>query len=832
MYLKLKDIRLQRIDNSEDRFILAEVPDSPMSYEAPIIVRRQEELDIWFGSEFEDYNYFSELISSGVSLFLYRPVKTEEIIIPGYVDIDDYQEHQGEYSNPSMLPREGDPDFNPNEKYRVGQPPIDWSIPEEVVVIGESLPDNPDPYPNTKYKMGDAWYTYLNSSWYCSSDLPGSYYIWLWESWVSEYDLPQNIEKSTISQNNRDTLLIPRKGYTGNIGFCYPEYKEGTGLLDYQGPESKYSNMRFSNVTAVPQEGNWSCVTDFEYQESTLPLFYYLVLPYYYKTELETNDFIRIYYNLFDHSSEYTIKDVTDLPEEPEENTIYRINGVMWYFDSIRWLNEIEAGKELSRTNIGRSVEINDNGTWEDLKETIIDVLGDNTNNAEDKGDLLSIYSVCPIPTTYDYYFPGLSFSYNQRETQNFITSKLDKSNWGIEIWSKTIGRGDPDYSDDLISVQIQELKAGDTYRFTITRFDYSEVFEGTLNPNPGERRLDYTIDQESKLIHLRFNDITGGLKTGTWKLVGAEKEEYNPEMYWKALDMMMYTKTISPDYLLVPNKNNWTENISDQAYQEKLLEYARENNFQVLIQNNLPEYAAVYVDKLPEWSEEIPDYILYITEDNRCWISGESGYIEETNFGIIERAINGGDFIYNYLGDKDNYLVFFYQDMTRNGLDRPGYYMYLLGLLQDIYSLSTTMINYNCPTQYPYSDSEFEERLSRYKSNYITWNNQIYYYKDYQNGENYNSTAWMRFAIERISRDLMRKRYSYLGKRSEVEIRRNIENILNNIVWNFSIIGNIEVEEFNFNLREYRLELKLKTNVRDLVDNNIELDITINYNE
>jgi hypothetical protein len=77
-----------------------------------------------------------------------------------------------------------------------------------------------------------------------------------------------------------------------------------------------------------------------------------------------------------------------------------------------------------------------------------------------------------------------------------------------------------------------------------------------------------------------------------------------------------------------------------------------------------------------------------------------------------------------------------------------------------------------------------------------------------------------------------MRNRYSYLGKRSEVEIKRNIENTLNNIVRNFSIIGKIEAKEFKFNLREYRLELSLSTNVRDLVDNNIELDITINYNE
>ena len=303
--------------------------------------------------------------------------------------------------------------------------------------------------------------------------------------------------------------------------------------------------------------------------------------------------------------------------------------------------------------------------------------------------------------------------------------------------------------------------------------------------------------------------------------------------MYWKALDMMMYTKTIFPDYILIPDKKKWTEDISSQEYQEKLLGYAKEHNFQVLIQNDLPEYSAVTVDKLPGLNEDIPDYILFLKGDKYWRRDGSGHYIEETDPGIIERAINGGDFIYNYLRDKDNYLVYFYLGMTRDDLDRPGYYMYLLGLLQDIYSLSATTINYNSPTQNPYKDNEtFENRLKQYKSNYMTWNNQIYYYKNYQNGETYNTTAWMRFAIERITRDLMRSRYSYLGKRSEVEIERNIKNTLDRIVRTFSIIGNIEINSFNLNLKENRLELSLSTGVKDLVDNNIELDITINYNE
>ena len=440
MYLKLKDIKLQRVDNSEDRFILAEVPDSPMSYEVPIVVRSQEELDIWFGQDFKDYNYFSELIESQVSLYLYKPVKTEEIVVPGYVDLDDYQEHNGNYANPSVLPEESDPDFDPTEKYRVGQPEIKWNELYDGGEVG-SLPSNPDP--NTKYKMGDAWYTYLNSSWYCSSDLPGCYYIWLWNSWVSEYDLPQNVEKSTISQNNRDTLLVPAKEYTGNIEFCHPEYKEGIGLVDV---EKSYTLGEEAQIP--PESENWSSVIDLEYPSSSkLPYYYYLVLPNF-KNDLTEPIYFGVYFNIFDLTpeqySDYGISEVVvdELPEEPSENTFYIIDGIKWYHEGTRWINSDEAKNEMYylKNNPSFIVKVDPlNEGWETIKNKIIE--NSESTNVISTGDSIGVYSVSPFPINDYYYFPGLNLSYNDRETQNFITSNLGRENWGIEMWSKTIGR-------------------------------------------------------------------------------------------------------------------------------------------------------------------------------------------------------------------------------------------------------------------------------------------------------------------------------------------------------------------------------------------------------
>lgn len=75
MYIKLGSTRLNyNRPRPDDFIILSQVVNSSMSYERPVLVRTIEELDIWFGREFENYDYFCELLISGNTLYLYRPV--------------------------------------------------------------------------------------------------------------------------------------------------------------------------------------------------------------------------------------------------------------------------------------------------------------------------------------------------------------------------------------------------------------------------------------------------------------------------------------------------------------------------------------------------------------------------------------------------------------------------------------------------------------------------------------------------------------------------------------------------------------------------------------
>ena len=823
MYIKLNTIRLQYTKEVNDIFILAEVPDSTMSYEKPVVVRTVDELESWFGKWFTSYDYFVELLERNISLYLYKPISPDKIKDSQYIDLSTYTMASEIYPTKESLPLIGDP----STKYWVGGLYVDW---DNLVDGGEvdNLPQNPNP--GTKYLMNDVWYTCVNRQWISSRDSVGCFYIWLWDSWVSEKDLPQNTEVTSISQENRDTLLLSIPSYEYTTTHCHPEYHESR-----LGVFSGHYNVPVFNPTEPIDLGE-NIESTYVYNLSTpnilLPNYYYLVLP-----DPVYPDIYFLIYNDADWDNLDYGGEVEDLPQEPDRTKKYMYNGSYWAFYGSSWLCEddrVENKVPISFIPINdqheRTLRKFVNTTWEDVKN-VISTFYPSENVIDAGGEEIILYSTHAVPVDDYYDFPDLTVSTSFRDSQNFITTNLGEQFWNVEVWSKTIGRADPDYEDDLITLQIEELKPGEEYRFTVSRLSYSEIFEGKLHPGKGEERLDYIISRDSKLVHVRFDNITDGLRTGTWRLRGATAESYNPDMYWRGLEAMFTTDSIHPDYILVPKKENWTSDISNPDYLEKFLSVCTSYSCQALIQNNLSEYMVKEVSVKPKWSKELEDYILWLV-GGHYWRKGEAELIEETDRITIETSQNLGDFIYNLQGDQDNRLVYFYQGMTVYGRRRPGYYLYLLGLFNDIYSASSSVINYNSFVNNPYVDEEFEETLKRYKSNYLVGNNQIFYYKDYQNGNPYTSTGWMRFAIGKITRELQRNRSAYLGKRNSVEIERGIKEVLNNIVRRFSIIDQIEILNFQVSNSENRINLHLETKVKDLVDNNIGLDITINYNE
>lgn len=172
MYFKLGKTKINySVQDHDDFMIYTEVVDSGMSYEKPILVRTAEELDLWFGTEFKERDFFRELLSSGITLYLYGPLseKPDKSFL-GYVDYSDYIDVPKEYFYQVTLPEEG-----------------------ESKKIYKVIEDS-------------GYYTTENNQSY-------NKYFWLEGDYVDINNLPQNLDNiNSNSCNNRDTLRICYNG--------------------------------------------------------------------------------------------------------------------------------------------------------------------------------------------------------------------------------------------------------------------------------------------------------------------------------------------------------------------------------------------------------------------------------------------------------------------------------------------------------------------------------------------------------------------------------------------------------------------------------------------
>lgn len=195
-----------------------------------------------------------------------------------------------------------------------------------------------------------------------------------------------------------------------------------------------------------------------------------------------------------------------------------------------------------------------------------------------------------------------------------------------------------------------------------------------------------------------------------------------------------------------------------------------------------------------------------------------------------INKNTEKENYLFNYTNDKNNRLVYFYNGLSVKGNDRPGYYLFLRGLLSGIYSITTDLALYNSPIKDPYKQEI--NNLDRYKSNYLIDNGITYFYKNYLNGKDYITTVWMRFALGKISRELEKNKWNYLSERITGNLIGKIVSILEKVRDSFSIIRYINVTNIDFDYTNNRINLTIETGVSDLIENNISVDITINYNK
>lgn len=552
-------------------------------------------------------------------------------------------------------------------------------------------------------------------------------YIWDGCNYIPVSELPQNLDPEiSISFLQRDTLRIGWKdGTVGDWGHCFP------GALQINSPEE-----------IIGEEGfDWGKINLEEIDKGKETLAFTFKFP----TRYDSQD----YYLLLDRVVYYTGVSI------PIPNT---------YYDT----------SVQVKSSTGLMEELEKHG-WTVRKEV-----------GEGGDDDFILLKLEPTRVTYFYEWEGMSLEPNFSETQKIITPHLTPV---LNLWSRTIGRPrEEEWEEDNIHIKIEPVFTDNSttptrWRVTIERYNYMEVHEGTLTPS--DSRIDWVIEKNSKLVHASIpEELIPGLKelpTGTYQMRGAKALTWTTPDLQHTLEWMIEgEKNYFPDYIMVPNPEEWMNEYTAPMVYNKWIEMATEGSFQFLIQNS---------------------------EENVRW---------------------------NITSDKENRLVWFWKGMMVNGDPRPGYYLYLLGLLTDIYSMTSGVILYDIPTKDPYSDetTTTEKLLTDYKSNYLVYNNQTYFYKEYQNGEEFKTTGWMRFVMGKVSRELYKNMGQYIGLKSVGEVMEVIRGILKSISSRFSIIRNLEITSYNVDYKSQKLGLILETTISDLRENNMTLDVNINYNK
>lgn len=820
MYINLGKIGLQNTtEDTNDWIIVSQVVESGMSYEKPQLVRTVEELDIWFGRNFESYNYLKELILSDVTLYLYKPIstnsKSSETVDLSRYSSSQYQTYIAETdidwieklkNNPGnykfrVLTENGSITLSGNDK----EFKCDWYIINDSEV--EKITTDLNNYESLDIILND-WDSEINPDKFELSTkqllldiLPDKKLInvhgydttWIW--WKDEDDyyslvdtdnLNQNLDLTSESLNNRDTLLLTTPE-TKHIDYLYPEYLTGETRLGIfssnDGKTASTSNLDTNKLN----KGYQSFKYQIKLTKTTLDVGYIIIPTANDDRYLVVSNSLseENYPNLNYYNNMITIGDFAGLKTKCEE--LFSVTGSNPFF--------------ITSTKVIPNLQFQ---TFENIEVTPL------------------------IKESNRILYNTLLKLRNQDPNK--------KENICAEFWSKTIGRSS-DLDDDLIHITIEDTNQSGYYRIIISRYEYSETYEGTVRSKFSEERLDYKISKNSKLVYCHF---TGeNLRLGNFVLRGAEMETYTADNYKEALKPMTAIQGIPvhPDFLLIPDPFKFIPNkynpITDNGVKyykeyEYILETAKELNCQVLITNFEYPEKILHVSDFPN-STEAEIGVVY---------EHEGIYKRKSNLDLInltgidkEIAAANGDYIYNYPNDSDNYLLYFYKPMYIYGDERPGYYLFLREILTNEISISEKDILYDSVLgDKPYEKQEIEENLEKHKSNYLVCNNQIYYYKKYFSGLNYNTSLWVRFVLGKITRELEKNRGNIISSKFLGKTRKTILELLDNIK-SFSIVQNISLTSFEYYPNYNALILSIDVYVNELVNNNIKLDITINYN-
>ena len=560
-------------DNS-DFILLAELVDSTMGYEKPVLVKNSRDLLIWFGDDFKDYWYLKELLDQGeASLYLYRSVETEgssKNISEEYYYI---------------------PDVSPNTYETL----IALRAGDETDT--SSFIDHYLPISGTE----DMLYKVIRSdgiNYDSTYNIRYSYYIFNEET--DSFALYDSLDesKSIKSLQNRDRLSV---GYYQTDGgedkvITYSYYHPGMDYESNGGPEERLIEIEDFN----------------EFQEKVLSghITRNLIASGKGVTEesLRSDKYIPLRDIDNETGTECDLPTIEDTkityffswPAEMNTSEVYDNESIMNYDNTYHCLEPKTYRFTVSRryglatedfsgfygtTSLGGMSYGSQNGNG------FTYTLGSGTHllgmNKVFNLNNYSSYSKGQFMVFREYYNMPKGFIIKP----DFLLDQKDIYDYyvdGGEIYrfeSKTLGKG-----SDNIKVEVRWIETytekNNIYSITISRYDYQEFYEGPLEDEFGVERLDDQISRESKLVRFKIipQEVPGdGWPEGIWELRGSYVENTHDTEY--SFNQMCRTlEDFPPDFILIPSK----ENISSEY---RVLDWTKILNCQALITNTSEDW-------------------------------------------------------------------------------------------------------------------------------------------------------------------------------------------------------------------------------------------------
>lgn len=687
------------------------------------------------------------------------------------------------------------------------QPELDTSKYKEVYEISREGIDNegnqvtvliPITYTDQLPSTGEP-----NTKYYVSGE--GEFYVYYLDEWVRVSDIPNK----PSPDSNRDVLRLIDKnwGEENNLTWCW------------------HNNSPKEILTIEEKESLLESIKDNNEEESYIGF---------------TLDFSKINDNLKENpDSKWTYLVV---PSSEDRKILFYI------------------GEELSPNilNADESIEIPDTDLKSQIK-IIKEVLEDNgwhCFNKDEEGLILGIYTRDILQDIQFYNIPGLNF-YGDINITHDILSILSEEKKAIEFTSKIIGP-----NDEKINVEINKIKGKENwYRIIVSKYSHQEIYEGPINieydEDEGEfKSLEKMINHGSSLIQAKV--YSDSLPEGSFILSRATQESnWTPEDYWRGLEKLREFN-VSEDFFTVPEIDKFLINGVEQGNKwyseyEKLLDYATEKNCQILISNY--DYlfgctSGMYVDDEP--LQDLPEdpetnYMYFVKDDD--WIKAMSwngkswitwGTSNPENLGrwmeIKETFSKSytGNHIFNYTGDTSNRLVYFYKNIGLFGLHRPSWYVFLRGLIYGVYSMEISDIDYSSPAEFYTEDEKLGESLEKYKSNFLSYNGHVYYYRrffSHPGDWKYETSILERFCLDKVSNTITRDFPYYLGRETSGEIINGLKKIIDGLKFQYPIIYSLDIDKFEEDQYEQSVSVYLILGIRETLDKDVKLSVTLNFN-